>query len=241
MPTLRVIGPGRAGCSLAAALETVGWTVVEMLGRDDDVAKAANGVDMLVIATPDDVVGSVAARVEPDSQTLVIHLSGSLTLEPLVDHPRRGSLHPLASLPDPISGVAVLTGGCPMAVAGDPGVAELARALGGATFEVPDERRALYHATAAVAANHVVVLCAQVERLADACGVPAGVFLEMSGRVVENVKRRGATMVLTGPAARGDSLTVQRHLDALPAVEHELYVALALEAARMAGMPLEVS
>jgi predicted short-subunit dehydrogenase-like oxidoreductase (DUF2520 family) len=211
-----------------------------LLGRDDDVSDAATGVDVLVISTPDDAVGAVASMVTPHPDTLVIHLSGSLTLEPLTDHPRHGSLHPLASLPEPVSGAAILADHCPMALAGDPDVACIAQALGGAPFEVPDHQRALYHATAAVAANHVVALCAQVERLAAACGVPSDAFMQMMRRVVDNAARHGAAEVLTGPAARGDALTIGRHLDALPAGEHDLYAVLALEAARVAGTPLEM-
>ncbi len=44
MRTVRIIGPGRAGCSLAAALTAVGWDVVGVLGRDDEVVDAARGV-----------------------------------------------------------------------------------------------------------------------------------------------------------------------------------------------------
>ncbi len=240
MPTLRVIGSGRAGGSLARALSSVGWDVVEVLGRGDDPTAAARDVEVLAIATPDAMVEQVAARVTPVAETLVMHLSGSLTLGVLGAHPRRASLHPLASLPDPDTGAAVLLDGCPMAIAGDPGVAEVAAALGGHVFEVPDDNRSLYHATASVAANHVVALCAQVERLAAECRVPAAAFLSMTGQVVRNAGERGAVASLTGPAARGDSATIERHLAALPAAETGLYGVLAREAARLAGATLEV-
>jgi len=41
--TIRIIGPGRAGTSLAAALSARGWDVVGFLGRHDDVALAPMG------------------------------------------------------------------------------------------------------------------------------------------------------------------------------------------------------
>ncbi|MBA3654269.1 MAG: hypothetical protein H0W70_08750, partial [Actinobacteria bacterium] len=49
MPTLRVIGPGRAGRSLQLALEQAGWRGLAPLGRGDDVADAATGADVVVI------------------------------------------------------------------------------------------------------------------------------------------------------------------------------------------------
>ena len=102
MHTIRIIGPGRAGTSLAAALSSSAraWAVVGFLGRHDDLSAAAQGVDVLIIATPDDAVASVAAAVMPCEGTVVLHLSGSLGLEALAPHPRRAALHPLVPLPN---------------------------------------------------------------------------------------------------------------------------------------------
>ena len=61
MHSIRIIGPGRAGRSLAAALSARGWAFAGFLGRDDDLSGAARGVDVLVIATPDDTIAEVAA------------------------------------------------------------------------------------------------------------------------------------------------------------------------------------
>src|SRR5204862_6503940 len=50
LPTLRVIGPGRAGRSLSLALDRAGWRVLPPVAHGDDVAHAADGTDLLVIA-----------------------------------------------------------------------------------------------------------------------------------------------------------------------------------------------
>ena len=63
MRTIRVIGPGRAGGSLALALSRAGWRVLDPLGRRDDPTDAAHGTDLLVIATPDAAIAGVARRV----------------------------------------------------------------------------------------------------------------------------------------------------------------------------------
>ena len=65
MPSFRVVGPGRAGGSLVAALTAAGWESAGLLGRADDPTAAAVGVDLLVLATPDAAIGEVAARVDP--------------------------------------------------------------------------------------------------------------------------------------------------------------------------------
>ncbi|MGH9120134.1 MAG: DUF2520 domain-containing protein [Acidimicrobiales bacterium] len=234
MPTLRVIGPGRAGRSLAAALERTGWRVDGFLGRGDDVSGAAAGVDLLVIATPDDAVGRVAAAVEPVPTTVVAHLAGSFGLDVLGPHTRRAAVHPLVSLPDAEVGAVRLIGAW-YAVAGDSMAGEVVAALQGRWFTVADADRAIYHAAAAVASNHLVVLLAQVERLATEAGVPMAAYLDLVRATIENVAELGAPAALTGPAARGDVATVRRHLDAVAPDERPLYEALAAEARRLAG------
>ena len=76
------------------------------------------------------------------------------------------------SLPDPDTGAQRLAEGGVFAVAGDPVASQMVTALGGRAIAVEDDRRSLYHATAAIAANHLVVLCAQVSRLAAQVGIP---------------------------------------------------------------------
>ena len=156
MTTVRVLGPGRAGRSLAGALAaTDGYHVVDLWGRSQPCEAAAAGVDVLVIATPDDVVADVAARVRPVPTTAVLHLSGSLGLDVLTGHARRGSLHPLVPLPTPAIGAERLRSGVTLATAGDPAARAMAAALGGTVVEVADEDRAAYHAAAVIAANQI--------------------------------------------------------------------------------------
>ena len=221
MQSIRIIGPGRAGTSLAAALAAHGWDVVGFLGRHDDLAGAARGVDILVIATPDDMVAPTAAAVAPEAGTTVLHLSGSLGLDVLAPHPRRAALHPLVPLPNAAVGATRLASGVTFAVSGEPVARLLALSLGGRVVEVADADRAAYHAAACIAANHVVALLGQVERVAASAGLDLEAAL-------------GPRQALTGPAMRGDWDTLSRHLDALPARERAGYQAGAALATQLA-------
>jgi predicted short-subunit dehydrogenase-like oxidoreductase (DUF2520 family) len=233
--SIRIIGPGRAGTSLAAALSMLGWDVVGFLGRHDDLTPAASGVDVLVIATPDDVVASVAAAVAPQTGTTVLHLSGSLGLEALAPHPRRAALHPLVPLPNAVVGATRLASGVTFAVSGEPVARQIALSLGGRVVEVDDADRATYHAAACIAANHVVALLGQVERVAAAAGLDLEAFLPLTRAAVDDVAALGPRRALTGPAMRGDWDTLSRHLDALPARERAAYQAGAALATQLAA------
>jgi predicted short-subunit dehydrogenase-like oxidoreductase (DUF2520 family) len=232
--SIRIIGPGRAGTSLAAALAAHGWDVIGFLGRHDDLTAAARGVDILVIATPDDAVAPTAAAVAPEAATTVLHLSGSLGLDVLAPHPCRAALHPLVPLPNAVVGATRLASGVTFAVSGDPVARLLALSLGGRVVEVADADRAAYHAAACIAANHVVALLGQVERVAASAGLDLEAFLPLTRAAVDDVAALGPRRALTGPAMRGDWDTLSRHLDALPARERAGYQAGAALATQLA-------
>ena len=251
-PTFALVGPGRAGTSVALALVGAGWRPVAVAGRTVEspstrhavarlgvpvvpVAAAGAGAALVVIATPDAAIEhsarDLAPSLEPDA--LVVHLSGARGLDALAPVAELrpdcavGALHPLQTFaaPDPAR-----IAGSWAAVAGPPAVADLARALGAHPFVVPDDRRAAYHAAAVVASNHLVALLGQVERLADVAGVPFDAFRPLVEATVANCGDRGPAAALTGPVARGDAATVAAHLEALPDAERDTYRALALAA-----------
>lgn len=215
------------------ALVRAGWVVHLVPASDADLSAAADGVDLLVLAVPDQAVARVAASVHPRPDTLVIHLAGALNLDVLDPHPRRASLHPLVAL----DGSDRLRGAW-MAVAGDPSIAEVVAALDGRPLTVADADRARYHAAAVVAANHLVALMGQVERLAASCGLPLDPFVELARGALEDVAHRGPAAALTGPVARGDWDTVRAHLRALPEGDRAAYEALAEAAAQLTEVPV---
>src|SRR5688500_7324964 len=234
---VRVIGPGRAGLSLARGLEQAGWVVLDVLGRGDAVAGAAFGADLLVIATPDATIASVASAVEPDAGCVVAHLAGALGLDVLAPHARRASVHPLRSLPTTSSDLS----GAWFAVAGDAIAGEVVADLDGRLVDVDDDARTAYHAAAVMASNHLVALLGAVERVAATAGVPLDAFLDLVRGTVDNVAVLGPAGALTGPVARGDWDTVARHVAALPEAERSTYEALTAAATRLVLRPVSWS
>ncbi|MEL6894042.1 MAG: DUF2520 domain-containing protein [Actinomycetota bacterium] len=225
---IRVVGRGRAGGSFATAATRVGIDVDLLPGTT--TAIQSDDVDLVLLCVPDDSISAVADRVLA-GPAVIAHCAGSRDLGVLGQHQKRASIHPLMSLPDRAIGADRLLDHCTFAIAGDPLAGAFVARLGGRSIEVADTDRAVYHAAACVAANHLVVLCAQVERLADLVGVPVDAYWTMMRHSLANVERQGARSALTGPAARGDVATIAAHLDALPEDERSPYSALA-DAAR---------
>ena len=86
-----------------------------------------------------------------------------------------------------------------------------------------------------IASNHLVALLGQAERIGAQAGVELAALLDLVRATVDNVEELGPAAALTGPAARGDEATVERHLGAIAPAEHPAYRALADEARRLAG------
>jgi predicted short-subunit dehydrogenase-like oxidoreductase (DUF2520 family) len=200
-----IVGAGRLGTALAAALRGAGLAVDGPLGRGAD----PHGADAVLLCVPDAEIAAAAAAVTPG--TPVGHCSGATRLDVLAGH-EAFSLHPLMTVP--AAGAPVFAGaGC--AVAGSTpralAVAQaLAARLGMRATTVADEDRAAYHAAASIASNFLVTLEGAAERLAASAGVDRALLAPLVRAAVENWARLGAAEALTGPIARGDEATVAR-------------------------------
>jgi predicted short-subunit dehydrogenase-like oxidoreductase (DUF2520 family) len=239
---LVVVGRGSVGRSLAKVAEASGIDV--RLVSADDAPEACPGAAAALLCVPDDGIAQVCYRIAPDAPPLVGHVSGASGLDVLVSATEHGaatfSLHPLQTFTDgdtPIEGTpAAIAGSNEEALAF---AASLAAALGMRPFEVSEENRAIYHAAAAIASNLLVALEESAAELLDRIGVPDGreLLAPLVLRTAANWTERGSD-ALTGPIARGDRETVERHRAALAEAAPELlsvYDALAARAEAIAS------
>jgi predicted short-subunit dehydrogenase-like oxidoreductase (DUF2520 family) len=206
-----VVGAGRLGTALAAALHELGIAVDGPTGRGE----TPRDCDAIVLCVPDGEIPAAAAAVV-EAAPLVGHTSGATPLSALAASGAFG-LHPLQTFTVDSSGLSAFTGaGC--AVAGSTAealafAAALARALGMTPFEIDDAGRAAYHAAASMASNFVVTLQAAAERVAAGAGLEADearrLLAPLLRRTVDNLAELGPREALTGPVARGDDATVE--------------------------------
>jgi predicted short-subunit dehydrogenase-like oxidoreductase (DUF2520 family) len=204
--SVAIVGAGRLGTALAAALRDAGVRAGDPLGRGADGA----GADAVLLCVPDSEIAAAAAAIAPGP--LVGHCSGATTLAPLAPH-EAFSLHPLMTVPNG-AGPGVFAG-AGAAVAGSTPralqfAADLAERLGLRATAVADEDRVAYHAAAAIAANYVTTLLGAAERLAGTAGVERALLVPLVAAAVDNWARLGAERALTGPIVRGDEETVDR-------------------------------
>lgn len=255
-PRLRVgiVGTGRVGAVLGAALRRTGHRVVACSARSDlsrvraeallpgvpivGAQEVAESCDLLLLTVPDDRLTGVVSDLVPHVHAgqIVLHASGRHGLDVLGPLP---STIPVAAHP-----VMTFTGtsldlerleDCPFGVTAPEAARPIAEALviemGGDPVWVDDDARTTYHAALAHGANHLVTLVAQTLDLLAAAGVedPARLARPLLSAALDNALREG-DVALTGPVARGDAGTVRAHLADLEdadAATREAYLVLA--------------
>ncbi|MFO7572798.1 MAG: DUF2520 domain-containing protein [Gaiellaceae bacterium] len=222
---IHVIGErGRVGSAFSARL------------RERGIALGATDPELVLVCVPDRAIAEIARGIDPGPW--IAHVSGATPLTALDPHVRRFGLHPLQSFstargPEQLDGAwgAVTAESDEARAVG----LWLAETLGLHPFVLDDADRAVYHAGAAFAANYLVTLRALAGSLLEAAGAPP----EALDPLLRGVMDSG--FELTGPIARGDWGTVERHLAAIrehrPELE-ELYLALAAATASLAAKEL---
>ncbi len=228
LPALAIVGAGRIGGSLAAAAERAG--IDATLADRGQAPRVMAGAEAALLCVPDAEIAdaaAVAAEAVPPLR-LVGHTSGATQLDALAPAAAAGattfSLHPLQTAPDATTDFT----GSPCAIAGSDAEAldfarALAAALGMRPFAVPEEHRAAYHAAASIASNFLVTLEESAAGLLGTIGIDDAreLLAPLVLRTAANWAQRGDE-ALTGPIARGDDATVDRHLAALEASAPEL-------------------
>lgn len=253
LPTGRVavVGPGRVGTVLAAALIRAGHRVVAVTGgsagsrerfvarfagcrAETEAPRATRAADLVLVTPPDDVLGDVVTAIAAADGFAegqhVVHTSGAHGLAALdraaLAGARTAACHPAQTVPtgEPDLGALVGAAWGVTARSADRGWAhDLVEQLGGTPYDVPEDRRVLYHAGLAVASNGAGAAVSVARRLLLAAGLdaPQAFLAPLVDASVANVLARGAE-ALTGPVVRGDLGTVSRHLAALEAETPEL-------------------
>lgn len=238
-----VVGAGRVGAVLGAALRRAGHEIVAvsdgsrttrervaallpdvpLFGVLDVVRRS----EFVVLCVPDDVLPDLVADIATAggwrAGQVVAHVSGRYGVGVFAPAAQQGvvplALHPAMTFSGTKVDLSRLTHCC-FGVTADVSALPLARALvsglGADPVVIAEEDRTLYHAALAHGANHLVTLIAQSRQLLGSIGVrdPGRLLAPLLGAALDNALRCGDD-ALTGPVARGDTGTVTVHAEAL--------------------------
>ena len=271
MQSISIIGIGRLGGALAIALARAGFELDLLVHRGESTmelisahlppgvrwAKWSNALptfesDIVLIATADPDIRFVASQLAGRlrDEAIVLHTSGSLSSDALSDVGgagfSTGSIHPLVSVSDPLSGAGNFSDAF-FCVEGDEtamaAAGSIAKSLNGRPFSIEPAHKPLYHAAAVMASGHMVALVDSAIEMLSKCGVQnetaKEILLPLVATTVNNLASQSPQDALTGSFARADVEAVQRHLAAIrqdmPDAILDLYLLLGERSLRLAA------
>jgi predicted short-subunit dehydrogenase-like oxidoreductase (DUF2520 family) len=240
-----VVGAGRVGAVLGAALSRAGHRVVAASGVSeasrDRAATLLPGVPLLpvpdvvsraelvLVAVPDDelpaLVRGLAETGGWQAGQMVAHTSGRHGIDVLADavecHAIALALHPAMTFTGTALDLERLQDCC-FGVTTSPSMRPVGEALvvemGAEPVWISEDDRVRYHAALSHGSNHLVTLVAQAMQVLSGTGVPdpGRVLGPLLSAALDGALRQGDA-ALTGPVARGDAGTVSAHVRELTA------------------------
>ena len=204
-----------------------------VLASSGELPALVSTCDVLIIAVRDTRIQEIAQQLRDGKhlrpEMVVLHASGSRPSGEVLAPAKGqvagiGTMHPLIAVTDSPGSVENLQGAA-FGVEGDPEAVRRARQLvkfmGGNAVVLKPGSMPLYHAAAVMASNYVVALAEVSRSLLVTAGIPEQDALKalwpLMASAVDNLKEIGLPGALTGPVARGDVVSVERHLEALAA------------------------
>jgi predicted short-subunit dehydrogenase-like oxidoreductase (DUF2520 family) len=181
---------------------------------------------LVFITTPDGAIASVVSEIKWRPGQSVVHCSGADSTDILKPAKELGAqvgvFHPLQTFASVKQAIENIPGSTFAVEAGEPlleTLKDMATVLGGHWVELKASDKVLYHAAAVITCNYMITLVKLATDLWQTFDVPppqaTRALLPLVKGTIRNIETVGIPHCLTGPIARGDIGTIQKHLDAL--------------------------
>lgn len=254
-PSITIFGLGKVGSALKKALHNSGYTIHSTFNRDTFPKNIEEMGDVVFLTVHDRDIKNLAEKITSAFTSFkgkkIIHCSGTLDSSVLQSVTDKGgitaSFHPLKAVTnndDSFANVWFDMEGHSEALEV---LREMSTDLSAHCFEIKPEAKPLLHAAAVVSANYVVTLIKIATEIAEVGGVDQEIALKallpLTESSVLNIKEKGLQGSLTGPIARGDVDTIERHLEKLEQNQDllNLYKLLGRNTLQLAGKLDEAS
>lgn len=234
---ITIIGAGRVAWHLAPALENAGHVIQEVYSRryreakklasrlyqasaQDEPDFSDSSAEIFILAVADDAIRTVASRLLlPEHDTIVVHTSGSQPLGALADAQSSftGVFYPLQTF---TKDKEVDFSKIPVCLeADDDGVLKvlikLAKSISAEVRLINSQERAILHIAAVFACNFTNHLLQMAETLTESHHLEFSLLKPLIAETISKGLTIGPRQAQTGPAIRGDLITLEKHMDYL--------------------------
>ncbi|HQZ25960.1 MAG TPA: DUF2520 domain-containing protein [Flavobacterium sp.] len=178
----------------------------------NNLAKA----DLYIIAVSDDAIATVSSQLTFKNR-LVVHTSGSVSLDVLDKKNRKGSFYPLQTFSKK---KAVDFSQIPICLESENDsdfelLDKVAQSISNTVFKINSEQRKALHVSAVFVNNFVNHLYQMGNEICEANKVPFQILKPLILETANKVMTLSPAAAQTGPAIRNDKQTIASHLDFL--------------------------
>lgn len=172
--------------------------------------------DIYIIAVTDNAITEVSAQL-PFKNRLVVHTSGSVSIDALDSNNRRGVFYPLQTFS---KNKEVDFINIPICLESESAedyelLATLANSISGNIFNVDSGQRKALHVAAVFASNFTNHMYALANEICTEHKMPFDILKPLIAETAAKVKELSPLKAQTGPAIRHDSKTLEAHLEML--------------------------
>ena len=226
---ISIIGSGNVATVLGRLLQQKDFIIDEVVSRNkthainlakeldaiavDEITNISRNSDIYIIAVNDDVIETVSNKLVLDEK-IVVHTCGSASINILKNTSKNfGVLYPLQSLRKEIPYLPAV----PFLIDANNNYAkeiirELAKSLSNNITEANDGQRMQYHLSAVIVSNFTNHLFSLTDEYCRANNIEFSLLYTLIQEVVNRLHMFNPSAMQTGPATRGDVLTIEKHL-----------------------------
>ena len=229
------IGAGRLAQHLMPELQLAGCTIIQVINRTlpsaksfadklnvseytADLSSINRSADLYVLALSDDAVNEVATKLKQikDLKGIVVHCSGVLGMDNL-PFKLRGVFYPLQTFSEdhqidwkttPI----ILTAETEYVANTLKGLAEK---ISTKIYEITDQQKTVLHLAAVFANNFTNHMLTIAQNICGENNIPFEILKPLIQTTFEKALQQGPSESQTGPAIRGDDMSIEKHIQLL--------------------------
>ena len=235
MISIAIIGTGRLAHQLFHLFNSLDGVLVSLvLGRNKQALEAFKNTitstnfkapikeQLVFIAVSDNAIAEVSSCINVPNG-IVCHVSGSVSLEALKDHSKRGVFYPLQTFGSSekmsFKEIPILIEGVNETVFQT--LFSLATEVSSCSLSMDSSKRRSLHLAAVWVNNFSNFLYTQAAEFCKNQEVPFELLGPLMEQTVKNALTLGPEVAQTGPARRGDTNTMNAHIESLPTEEQK--------------------
>lgn len=235
-----IFGAGNVATQLAKSFAVQNHSIVQIVGRSEenakelatlvnadftiDISRVNRKADLYILAVPDLSIVELANTIG-NLNGLVVHTSGSTPMQVLEQMSSRyGVFYPFQTFTKGRDANLLSVPFCLEASDADGYylLYQLAKSLGGDPIEMTSKQRQMLHLSGVFSCNFVNHMLAIAQQLAEESNFDFKLLKPLIAETIEKALQGNPLGSQTGPAIRGDSETIKKHVALLSHIDDDI-------------------